>query len=103
VWYKGDRTFGLPKACLFLRLRTPVVYQSPTSIVLANLYTQMLQDALNEFAYASQIAGLSYKSVTCTHTQRTAVCLRCVLYALPTFLSSRSLADVFVSIVLSPA
>jgi secreted Zn-dependent insulinase-like peptidase len=63
VWWKADRTFGLPKSNLLLRFRTPRVYDSPSSSLLANLYAQLVSDALNEFAYHAQIASLNYKSV----------------------------------------
>jgi len=60
VWWKPDRSFGMPKANLMLRFRTPRAYDSPTSVLLSNLYAALLQEALNEFAYQSQIAGLNY-------------------------------------------
>jgi insulysin len=90
VWWKADRTFGLPKSNLLLRFRTPRVYDSPSSSLLANLYAQLVSDALNEFAYHAQIASLNYKSV--------APLLFPPFPALPLFFFSR-LPDVFVSIV----
>jgi len=40
---------------------TPLAYQTPTATLLASLYTQVLQEELNEFVYNSQVAGLSYR------------------------------------------
>lgn len=60
VWFKADRTFGMPKSNILLRFVMPLAYASPTNALLASLFAQLLNDELNEYAYASTIAGLSY-------------------------------------------
>jgi len=60
VWWKADRTYGMPRANLLLRIRTPLAYSSPQSALLSALFAQMAEEQLNEFAYNAQIAGLSY-------------------------------------------
>jgi secreted Zn-dependent insulinase-like peptidase len=64
-----DQTFGLPKADILLRVVTPMAYQTPAATLLSSLYAQVLQEALNEFAYNSQVAGLSYRFGHQTHTR----------------------------------
>lgn len=61
VWYKQDNTFSLPKACLCFLLSTPLAYRDPTSALLTSLFTNLLVDALNEYAYNAEIAGIQYK------------------------------------------
>lgn len=43
-----------------LALRTPKAYATREDSVLTDLWTKMVQDSLNEYAYAAEIAGLSY-------------------------------------------
>ncbi|KAA8494009.1 Insulin-degrading enzyme [Porphyridium purpureum] len=60
VHYAQDTVFLRPKANIYFELSSPAAYQSPRSAVLTNLYTQLLNDDLNEFAYDADIAGLRY-------------------------------------------
>src|SRR5262249_22158318 len=84
VWHKLDDTFLKPKAnicalffLLFIpplsalqlsvacgadaRITSPLAYSSPRNTVLAKLFTKMLTESLNEYAYAADIAGLTYE------------------------------------------
>ena len=77
VWYKQDDTFFLPKSCLCFHLftyvcshththarthtRSPLAYQDPTSTLLTSLFTRLLVDALNDYAYNAEIAGIQYR------------------------------------------
>ena len=67
VWWKADRTFLKPKANVLVKLVTPLAHQTPSSTVLTSLYARLLDDALSEYSYDADIAGLSY-SLTPTAT-----------------------------------
>lgn len=60
VWFKQDVTFKRPKVSLSVAVRTPAAYHSPKASNLTELFTELVQDALNEYAYAAELAGLSY-------------------------------------------
>ncbi|TPX70225.1 hypothetical protein SpCBS45565_g01950 [Spizellomyces sp. 'palustris'] len=60
MWHKKDDTFWVPKANLWFQLKSPLSYVSPLSCTLSRLYTDLLKDALNEFSYYAEVAGLSY-------------------------------------------
>ncbi|KAG0637204.1 Metalloenzyme, LuxS/M16 peptidase-like protein [Tuber brumale] len=60
IWYKKDDTFWVPKANLNCTLRNPLAYSTPGNTVRAALYCRLVKDALNEYAYDAEIAGLDY-------------------------------------------
>jgi len=60
LWHKQDDRFFLPKANVALLLRTPLVNASPRTAVLSRLYVELVKDALNEYAYDAEVAGLLY-------------------------------------------
>lgn len=60
AWWKKDDRFWVPKANVELCLRNPIVYATPANYVKAKLYTQLVQDALNEYSYDAELAGLDY-------------------------------------------
>ncbi|KAI8904966.1 Metalloenzyme, LuxS/M16 peptidase-like protein [Powellomyces hirtus] len=60
MWYKKDDTFLVPKANVWFQLKSPMSYVSPLACTLARIYTDLLKDALNEFSYYAEVAGLSY-------------------------------------------
>ncbi|GAB0495515.1 hypothetical protein MMPV_006817 [Pyropia vietnamensis] len=59
--FKLDRTFQRPKVNVMLNLVSPVAYTSPRDAVLAYLSAMMIGDALNEYAYDANLAGLRYE------------------------------------------
>lgn len=59
--FKLDRTFRRPTVNVMLNLVSPVAYSSPRDAVLAYLSAMMIGDALNEYAYDANRAGLSYE------------------------------------------
>ena len=59
LWHLKDDTFKRPRADLFFTLLTPLATAGAESLVALNLYTQMVQDALNETLYDASMAGLS--------------------------------------------
>ncbi|KAF9454625.1 insulin-degrading enzyme [Macrolepiota fuliginosa MF-IS2] len=60
LWHKKDDRFWVPKAFVMLDIRSPASYASPRAAVLTRLYTDLVNDALTEFAYDADLAGLSY-------------------------------------------
>jgi insulysin len=40
---------------------SPKVYESPATCCLTSLFISLLCDALNEYAYDAELAGISYK------------------------------------------
>ncbi|ORX53679.1 hypothetical protein DM01DRAFT_1336212 [Hesseltinella vesiculosa] len=60
LWHKKDDTFWIPKTSVWLNLRSPLLHATPRHTVIAELYTRMLSESLNEYAYNAEVAGLSY-------------------------------------------
>ncbi|MEZ4742339.1 MAG: insulinase family protein [Bdellovibrionota bacterium] len=59
-WFQSDNKFHLPKASVELRLLTDKVNTSPSSKMLANLYSLALNRSLEEWKYPITLAGLSF-------------------------------------------
>ncbi|KAH0564956.1 hypothetical protein GP486_001650 [Trichoglossum hirsutum] len=66
VWWKKDDTFWVPKANVFITLRSPLVNVTPQNTVKAKLYCELVKDALVEYSYDAEIAGLDYSLDTHT-------------------------------------
>lgn len=60
LWHKLDQKFQQPKAIVIHKLTTPMQFATPQSFIMANLFSQMIKDRLNEYAYLAEIAGLNY-------------------------------------------
>ncbi|KAI0005889.1 Metalloenzyme, LuxS/M16 peptidase-like protein [Russula compacta] len=60
LWHKKDDQFWVPKARVIIELRTPVANESPKASVLTKLYAVLVTDALNEYSYDADLAGLTY-------------------------------------------
>ncbi|KAG8198306.1 hypothetical protein JTE90_021560 [Oedothorax gibbosus] len=60
LWFKQDDKFLLPKANLTFSIESPMAYVDPLHFNLCHLYVQLVKDSLNEYAYAAELAGLSY-------------------------------------------
>lgn len=65
LWYKPDTMFFTPKAFVKIDFNCPLTNQSPEAAVLTDIFTRLLMDYLNEYAYYAQVAGLYY-SVQCS-------------------------------------
>lgn len=61
VWWQPDVIFQKPKANFLVRFVSPLASSSPRRAVLTALYLRLLEDALNEYAYNADLAGLSYQ------------------------------------------
>ncbi|WFD42936.1 insulysin [Malassezia psittaci] len=60
AWHKQDDRFFLPKADVVLLLRTPRVNLSPRTAVLSRVMVELVKDALSEYSYDAEVAGLQY-------------------------------------------
>ena len=60
LWFKKDDRFWVPKANLEITLRNPLVWSTPNNFIKAKLYSALVRDALVEYAYDAELAGLSY-------------------------------------------
>jgi secreted Zn-dependent insulinase-like peptidase len=58
VWFQHDDEFEVPKGALNVNFRSAIVGQSPEVDIALELYTALVSDQANDFAYAAQIAGL---------------------------------------------
>jgi secreted Zn-dependent insulinase-like peptidase len=64
VWHLRDTEFGAPRARVRVALRTALAGATPEAMVNAQLYTRLVMDALNEYAYPARLAGLSFSLYT---------------------------------------
>lgn len=60
TWFKKDDTFWVPKANLVVSCKTPIIFASAENSVKAKLYTDLVRDALEEYSYDADLAGLQY-------------------------------------------
>ncbi|XP_045456766.1 insulin-degrading enzyme [Melitaea cinxia] len=67
LWYKQDNEFLLPKAFITLELVSPLAYAEPAACGLASVWALLLRDALQQFAYAAELAGLRWSLGNAKH------------------------------------
>lgn len=60
AWYKKDDTFWVPKANFYIVLRNPLPAATAENAVKARLFTDLVKDALDEYSYDAELAGLNY-------------------------------------------
>ncbi|KAF7563795.1 hypothetical protein G7046_g302 [Stylonectria norvegica] len=60
TWWKKDDTFWVPRANVVVSLQNPAIYASAENNVKARLFTDLVRDALEEYAYDAELAGLQY-------------------------------------------
>lgn len=60
TWYKKDDTFWVPKANFIVSCKSPIIYASAGNSVKARLFTDLVRDALEEYSYDAELAGLQY-------------------------------------------
>jgi insulysin len=60
IWFMQDDEFRLPKGATYINFRSPEVGQSAAQTAAAVLYSSLLTDQVNEFAYPARLAGLSF-------------------------------------------
>ena len=60
TWLKKDDQFWVPKANLFVRLRSPITNVTPLTSAVICMNKELVDDSLNEYSYNAKIAGLHY-------------------------------------------
>lgn len=60
LWHLHDGVFRVPRASIVLQLLSPVPGRSARDAALTVLYSRLVDDALNEYAYPATLAGLEY-------------------------------------------
>lgn len=60
LWFKKDDRFWVPKAIVQVTLRNPLIWATPANFVKSRLYCELVRDALNEYSYDAELAGLDY-------------------------------------------
>ncbi|XP_019877386.1 insulin-degrading enzyme isoform X4 [Aethina tumida] len=61
IWFKQDDKFLLPKANVMFDFVSPLAYLDPINCNLTHMLVQLFRDALNEYAYAAECAGLRWE------------------------------------------
>ncbi|CAH1389545.1 unnamed protein product [Nezara viridula] len=61
VWYKQDNDYLLPKVNMSFEFISPLAYLDPVSCNLTYMFVMLFKDALMEYAYAAELAGLRWE------------------------------------------
>eukprot|EP00054_Salpingoeca_dolichothecata_P024316 m.165377 g.165377 ORF g.165377 m.165377 type:complete len:1017 (+) comp24972_c0_seq1:250-3300(+) len=61
LWFKTETHYGEPKAGFRLQLTVPQSETHCRAVVLAALYVSLVQEAVNEYAYFADLAGLTFQ------------------------------------------
>lgn len=61
TWWKKDDKFWVPRANVFVTLRNPMAAALPATSVKTKMFCQLVKDALSEYSYDAEIAGLEYE------------------------------------------
>ncbi|XP_056388223.1 nardilysin [Hyla sarda] len=67
LWFKKDNKFKIPKAYIRFHLISPLIQQSPETLVLFDIFVNILAHTLAEPAYEADVAQLEYKLVAGEH------------------------------------
>ena len=60
LWWKKDDQFWVPKSNVLVSLRNPLANVTPGNVVRTKMYCELVKDALVEYSYDAEIAGLEY-------------------------------------------
>ena len=60
TWWKKDDRFWIPKANVVTTMRNPLAAITPANDVKSKMYCELVKDALEEYSYDAEIAGLEY-------------------------------------------
>jgi len=63
LWHKMDDTFRKPKLYQCINFISKLAYDSPKACVMAKLYVKLIMDAINEYTYDAQVAGIRFTLV----------------------------------------
>ena len=60
TWWKKDDTFWVPKASLIVCCRSRLISATADNSIKAKVFTDLVRDALEEYSYDADLAGLQY-------------------------------------------
>ena len=60
TWWKKDDQFWVPKGNVLITLRNPLASVTPAIAVKTRMYCELVKDALVEYSYDAELAGLDY-------------------------------------------
>ena len=60
TWWKKDDRFWVPKGNVYISLRNLLARATPATTMKTDLYCELVKDALVEYSYDAEIAGLDY-------------------------------------------
>jgi insulysin len=60
TWFKQDISFGVPKANLLVRVKSPLVSRSLAAAAKMHLYAALVRDQLTERSYPANLGGLDF-------------------------------------------
>lgn len=60
LWFKQDTEYNLPKNNMYCEFFSPVAYLDPRNTNLLHMFAQLFRDALTEYSYDAELAGLDY-------------------------------------------
>ncbi|XP_053988603.1 insulin-degrading enzyme [Hylaeus volcanicus] len=61
LWFKQDDEFLVPRANMSVAFVSPLAYMDPLSYNLSYIFVELFRDALNEYAYSADLAGLKWE------------------------------------------
>jgi insulysin len=61
VWHQTLTEFGAPRSEFYISFSSPRAMASAADAALTDLYTKIVEDALNTFSYPAYLAGLGYE------------------------------------------
>ena len=61
IWWKKDDQFWVPKGSVIVKLRNPIIAATPGTAITTRLFCALVKDALIEYSYDAEIAGLDYE------------------------------------------
>jgi len=60
LWHHQDADYRVPRASFYFSVRSPVANDTPRHAMLTELYVDLVNDKLNEYAYPARLAGIDY-------------------------------------------
>ncbi|PHH58811.1 hypothetical protein CDD81_4365 [Ophiocordyceps australis] len=60
TWWKKDDTFWVPRANVMVSLKSPIIFATAENCAKARLFIELVRDALEEYSYDAELAGLQY-------------------------------------------
>lgn len=60
LWHKQDDRFFRPKAQFYMDFKSPLLAATPANAVKSRMLVELLKDALTEYSYDAELAGLWY-------------------------------------------